>query len=132
MKILRLPLKKNWFKMTKSGEKKEDYREMSNYWYSRLCLYKGEKKTQKWWERYFEMEYSEDQTHTISFIHFDENVMTLGYPKNYELHRIIRLEHKGIERRVGKEEWGAEPGKSYFVIKHGEILNEDCRLFKSR
>jgi len=33
---LNLPLKKKWFEMTKAGIKKEDYREMSDYWIKRL------------------------------------------------------------------------------------------------
>ncbi len=36
MKILRLSLKKQWFEMTKSGTKKEDYREITPYWIKRL------------------------------------------------------------------------------------------------
>jgi hypothetical protein len=37
MKTLRLPLEKKWFELTKSGEKTEDYREMTHHWISRLC-----------------------------------------------------------------------------------------------
>lgn len=36
MKILRLPLKKEWFNMIESGEKKEEYREIKDYWSVRL------------------------------------------------------------------------------------------------
>ena len=36
MKILRLTLKKKWFDMIASGEKKEEYREIKPYWISRL------------------------------------------------------------------------------------------------
>ena len=36
MKNLQLSLKKNWFEMTKSGLKTEDYREITPYWYGRL------------------------------------------------------------------------------------------------
>ena len=48
--------------------------------------------------------------------------MTLGYPKSTDTGRILKLYHKGIEIREGDPEWGAEPGKLYFVIKHGKIL----------
>ena len=48
--------------------------------------------------------------------------MTLGYPKSNDTERILKLEHKGIEIREGKPEWGAEPGKKYFVIKHGQPI----------
>ena len=36
MKILHLTLKKKWFDMIASGEKKEEYREIKPYWSSRL------------------------------------------------------------------------------------------------
>lgn len=36
MKILYLTLKKQWFDMIASGEKKEEYREMKPYWHKRL------------------------------------------------------------------------------------------------
>jgi len=49
--------------------------------------------------------------------------MTLGYPKSNDTERILKLEHKGIEIRTGNPDWGAEPDKLYFVIKHGKILN---------
>ena len=50
--------------------------------------------------------------------------MTLGYPKSTDTDRILKLEHKGIEIGYGKPEWGAEPNKLYFIIKHGSIINE--------
>jgi len=53
---------------------------------------------------------------------FDCNIMTLGYPKNGDTERILKLEHKGIEIRTGNPEWGAEPNKLYFVIMHGATL----------
>lgn len=49
--------------------------------------------------------------------------MTLGYPKSTDTERIIKFEHAGIEIRTGNPEWGAEPGKLYFVIKHGKRIN---------
>ena len=36
MKILHLTLKKHWFDMIASGEKKEEYREIKPYWDKRL------------------------------------------------------------------------------------------------
>ena len=35
-KILDLPLKKEWYNMIESGEKKEEYREIKPYWIKRL------------------------------------------------------------------------------------------------
>ena len=36
MKILHMTLKKKWFDMILSGEKKEEYREIKGYWAKRL------------------------------------------------------------------------------------------------
>ncbi len=36
MKVLHLYLKKKWFDMILSGQKKEEYREMKPYWHARL------------------------------------------------------------------------------------------------
>lgn len=36
MKILDLPLKKQWYQMIESGEKREEYREIKPYWQKRL------------------------------------------------------------------------------------------------
>lgn len=58
----------------------------------------------------------------VNFNKYEINKMTLGYPKLRDTERILKLEHKGIEIREGNQEWGAEEGKLYFVIKHGEII----------
>lgn len=36
IRILDLPLKKEWYNMIESGEKKEEYREIKPYWTKRL------------------------------------------------------------------------------------------------
>lgn len=126
---LRLSLKTKWFEMTKAGVKTEDYRDINEYWCSRL-LYKisvpwggymsamkdilsGDHCAKGW---------KEFTCGAPLFSEFSQNIMTLGYPKSTDTSRILKLEHKGIEIREGNPEWGAEPGKLYFVIKHGNIL----------
>lgn len=84
MKTLTLPLKKQWFDLIKAGIKKEEYRETSAYWTSRLlkdCL-----------------------------------VLTLGYPKADDTERRLEFKNPKIRIGTGRPEWGAEPGKLYFVI----------------
>lgn len=56
----------------------------------------------------------------FKFKPFKRNIMTLGYPKSTDTERILTYDHDGIEIKTGKPEWGAEPGKLYFVIKHGK------------
>lgn len=96
MKILHLTLKKKWFDMIESGEKKEEYREIKDYWKSRLCC--G-----------FPSLYSEIDFDVVSFRN--------GYTKDAP---VINLKWEGMDVREGRPEWGAEVGKKYFVIKLGE------------
>lgn len=129
MKELRLSLKKKWFDMTKSGIKIEDYREINEYWFKRLVF--DYKKVFRYFSGYEWDDglYIAEGVHFISimkignfgFVPFDYNVMTLGYPKSDNKERILKFEHDGIEIRMGNPEWGAEPNKYYFVIKHGKL-----------
>lgn len=92
MKRLALPLKKQWFDMIKSGEKKEEYRSISDYWRKRLMDKSG------------------------NFKRFDIVTFTCGYPSKYDIERFITFVNPSITMGEGKPEWGAEPGKKYFVI----------------
>jgi hypothetical protein len=129
---LRLTLKTKLFEMTKSGIKTEDYREITPYWCSRLMLYQGCNYPQEMynimlnkWGVDFLRKLTESKLKQDTFKEFTTNTMTLGYPKSNDTERILKLEHKGIEIRTGKPEWGAEPNKLYFVIMHGSILNKE-------
>lgn len=120
---LQLSLKKKWFEMTDCGIKTEDYRETTFYWYSRLCLFDGKKRSERWWRNYYEEDpVQNEDSHLIEFAYFQRNIMTSGYPKSTDTSRIRIYEHAGIEIRTGNPEWGAEPGKIYFVIKHGKRI----------
>jgi len=130
MANLQLSLKKKWFEMTKVGIKSEDYREINSYWCSILLLENGIKRKREFWKSFD----GEIRLHFINclknslkvkktyFIKIDTNTMTLGYPKLTDTDRILKFEHKGIEIGTGKPEWGAEPDKIYFIIKHGKLL----------
>lgn len=132
---LQLSLTKQWFELTKSGVKLEDYRELTPYWAKRLLLYQKEPLSEnlndfeikdicsvisKCYDRE-DLEFEIDNWY-LSFKSFDSNIMTLGYPKSNDSERILKFKHKGIEIREGNPDWGAENGKLYFVIKHGDII----------
>jgi hypothetical protein len=125
---LRLPLKTKWFEMTKAGIKTEDYREINPYWYNRLFAdaHKSKLIRQEACDNFRNpnsaTNWNFENGYYFKFKQFSQNVMTLGYPKNGDTERILKLEHKGIEIRTGNPEWGAEPNKLYFVIMHGAIL----------
>lgn len=105
MKTLTLSLKKQWFDMIKSGEKKEEYREIKPFWKKRLrsvvlktdlsTVYEG-------------------------FQRYDTLVFTLGYPKADDTERRLVFKNPKIRVGTGRPEWGAEHGKLYFVITWSE------------
>lgn len=109
--------------MTKSGVKTEDYREITPYWANRLCLYFGEQQPKSFWKKLL-TDYKDclNRLVFLKTVRYSQNIMTLGYPKSTYSERILKLEHKGIEIRTGNPDWGAEPDKLYFVIKHGKII----------
>jgi hypothetical protein len=121
MKTLTLPLKKKWFDLIKAGIKKEEYREASCYWTSRLLKYSlGEICVAATKSAHF-------MTHFEDFVksyvnsgewvkHFDSLVFTLGYPKADDTERRLEFKNPKIRIGEGRPEWGAKPGKLYFVI----------------
>jgi hypothetical protein len=98
-KMLTLPIKKKWFDMILSGEKKEEYREIKPYYTSRF-------------ENELEIDrfmYGEDYLHII---------LRNGHSKSSPYMKVKCILRDGY----GKEEWGAEPNKVYYVLKIVEIL----------
>lgn len=127
---LQLSLKKQWFEMSDPDGKTEDYRDINEYWVKRFLRHKESKLTVeeiirfiKNYKYYGYVDVLAIFTyHDLSFKEFEQNVMTLGYHSKDDISRIKIFEHAGIEIRTGLEEWGAEPNKLYFVIKHGKKI----------
>lgn len=90
--MLVLPIKKKWFDMIKSGEKKEEYREIKPYYASRLEKMVG----------------FCESTGMGYYI-----LLRNGYSKNAPTLKIGGI----LKKDYGKEEWGAEPNKLYYVLK---------------
>ena len=95
--VLRLTLKKQWFDMISSGEKKEEYREVKPYWIRRLMA-KG---------------------FPPKLRHFDYIIFKNGYAKSSP---EMMVECKGIEIGYGNPLWGAKPNVNYFRIMLGKIF----------
>lgn len=92
---LKLTLKKKWFDMISSGEKKEEYREIKPYWIKRL-------KFDIWNVRPF------------LYVEFRN-----GYMKDSPR---IKVELKKIMIGKGREEWGAEQNKEYYILHLGDVV----------
>ena len=128
MKTLDLVLKRKWFEMIASGEKTEEYREIKPYWIRRLCeLRSVGGRRPAMMTSHLAIFYSENahllkyhiETHDVTFKNFDAVTFHLGYAKNRP---SMTFAIKEIVIDEGKEEWGALPGETYFVIKLGERL----------
>jgi hypothetical protein len=95
MKVLHLTLKKKWFDMIASGEKKEEYRELKGYWMKRLLNQHG------------------DSYKTFDIIRFKN-----GYSQNAP---AMDVECKGIKVGDGNPKWGCN--KRTFIIMLGKIIS---------
>lgn len=103
MKIIHLPLKKEWYEMIEAGIKKEEYREDTHYWRIRLL------------SKVFEEDDAQSLT-VYLFKSYDAVCFSYGYTK-----RRMMFECKGITIGQGRPEWGA-PNHETFIIKLGERL----------
>lgn len=117
MTTLHLNLKKKWFDMFLAGIKKEEYREIKQFWVSRFVNLLVVDHTKN--KSHLELILSEDYDKAF-FNFFDTITFSNGYAKDRPQ---FVIELKGIEIREGKPEWGAEPGKKYFVLKTGQVLS---------
>lgn len=99
--MLTLPIKKKWFDMILSGEKKEEYRDIKQYYNSRLLPLFGV----FWCEnKLVKGNGAVKDSVPICFKN--------GYSSNAP--KIKAVCH--LSSGFGKEEWGAEPGKKYFIL----------------
>ena len=97
--MLVLPIKKKWFDMILSEEKKEEYREIKPYYSKRLgnilLGYSIDNVSPKLYEN-------------IRF----EIIFRNGYSyKSPSIKCLVCL-----TRGIGKTEWGAEPDKEYYIL----------------
>jgi len=105
-----LPIKKQWFDMIKTGIKKEEYREIKPYYDSRFGKY------------LFGLTLDEElMTNEILSIYTIPIIFRNGYSKNSPKIKCICK----IQRGYGKEEWGAEKGKEYYVLEILEVIDHE-------
>lgn len=92
--MLTLPIKKKWLDMILSGEKKEEYRDLTPYWTKRFTR----------------------------ILQFGERTIKLraGYSKTAP-EAIVRI---SLKTGTGKSEWGADPGTEYWVLTIKEVIKQ--------
>ena len=101
-----LPIKKKWFDMILSGEKKEEYREIKPYYKSRFH-------TAGLIDRY--------GLPTISNAR-------ITFRKGYYANSQVIVANCTIFILPGRPEWGAEPGKEYYVLKIESVERKEKEL----
>ena len=94
MSSLKLVLKKRWFDLIESGEKKEEYRAITPYWCRRILTEDGKTK-------------------------HDQVIFYYGYAKDRP---SMTFKIESIRIGQGKAEWGAVLGKEYIAIRIGQRL----------
>lgn len=102
--MLTLPIKKKWFDMILLGEKKEEYREIKPYYETRFRnAWKG------------------------SLIGGNAH-RKIMFRNGYSKISPSFVAKCTLSVGTGKEEWGAEKGKEYFILTIHEILRKGVIL----
>lgn len=106
---LTLTIAEPWFSMIRDGKKKEEYREIKDHYFH---LFYNYAKMQELFgappQPYHFDRYTKPFKKT-----FDLLVLRNGYRADSP---TITLKNPRIRIGTGRPEWGAEPGKQYFVI----------------
>lgn len=93
--MLILPIKKKWFDMILSGEKKEEYREIKPYYRSRL-------RNEGFLDQY-----------GLPTLHQGQVLFRNGYAGSSPSFEALC----SLDIKTGRPEWGAEPNTEYYVFK---------------
>lgn len=113
MKILHSTIKKKFFDMIASGVKKEEYKELKDFWKSRLLEYG--------WEQ--------DETPYV-FPHmvkqYDAIKLYNGWACS-EKYPSILVEFKGVSIGNAKPEWSDNWQGNVFIIELGEIVEKNLK-----
>ncbi len=97
--MLILPIKKKWFDMILSGEKKEEYREIKPYYQSRL-------RSEGFLDQY-----------GLPTLYQGQVLFRNGYAGDSPSFEALC----SLNVKTGQFEWGAEPEREYYVLKILEI-----------
>ncbi len=102
--MLIMPIKKEWYDMILSGEKKEEYREIKPYYESRLPI-------------------------NFGYV-FDGARLRTAYRFDPDIQKSVETSHRTevmFRNGYGREEWGAVKDREYFILTIHEILKEKRR-----
>lgn len=102
--MLILPIKRKWFDMILSGEKKEEYRDIKPYYDTRLM-------------DAFGMIWVGDELIRAPMPELQKNrVQLVAFRNGYGKDVPTIWTECSLSAGYGREEWGAEPGKKYYIL----------------
>jgi hypothetical protein len=120
--MLTLPIQKRWFDMILSGEKKEEYREIKEYYETRfqnlfgaITIYPSSIFSDR---SKYELLQGEAVPEEIRKDSVQEIIFRNGYSKDS---KAIKARCK-LRIGKGRPEWGALPDKQYYIL---EILDKE-------
>ena len=111
-KSLELVLKPIWYDMIESGEKPEEYREITPHWRVRICRDAHSCQMREVCKANIYCHYEGGVP-----LKWDTVTLRRAYTKT-----VMKFEIDKIVIGFGKEEWGAKPGVKYYVIKLGKRI----------
>ncbi len=108
--MLTLPIKKKWFDMILSGEKKEEYRERNKHYFGLFRRYFGKYRTGE------EGEWKRPE-------------VAVQFRNGYSASSPSFIAVCTVDIGAGRPEWGAEPGKDYFRLQIKRIEKNQAESF---
>lgn len=114
--MLILPIKKQWFDMILSGEKKEEYREIKPYYDSRLPKEFGMFKE------------GNRLIQGNTYPRRDLSRTKIKFRNGYSKKSPCFIASCTLSIGIGRAEWGAEPSIEYYKITIHEILEKEGEL----
>lgn len=106
--MLILPIKKKWFDKIQSGEKKEEYREIKPYYTTRF-------------RNVLHIPKPVSDNAFFERMRRPHNAFKVCFRNGYSAKSQSYTAMVSLSIGTGKEEWGAEQGKEYYVLRILEI-----------
>lgn len=113
---LRLPIKKKWFDLILNKIKKEEYREIKEYWQNRNII------------AYTSIDKSTYNSFTLKQLcegkRFNNYDFYVRFHNGYSANAPYLIALCSCKYGTGKKEWGAEPNKKYIVFSIKKIIKK--------
>lgn len=109
--MLTLPIKKQWFDMILSGEKKEEYREHNDYYFTRFANLFGF------------IEYNGEIASRLPEITKKE-IQSICFRNGYSRSSPYFIARCSLRLGEGNILWGGEPEKEYYILTIHEVVKK--------